>query len=103
MNFIDDLGVTIIVFFFNGHARLRSVRAVEIWNFQKRKSKCASLISKKSVNTNKYAEFRQPAARRWKKCCIYEILATFCEFRTLIGNIYDLLCSINILTFGDAR
>jgi hypothetical protein len=46
----------------------------------------------------------QPAAQtRCKKGCIFEILATFCEFGTLIGNIYDLQDSINFLINGDAR
>jgi len=32
-------------------------------------------------------QFRQPAERRCKNGCIYEILATFCEFGTFIGSI----------------
>jgi hypothetical protein len=58
MNFIDDLGVS-IVFLYNGDARLGyGLLKYEIF---RRKSQGVHLESKKNVNTNKYAVFRQPA------------------------------------------
>jgi hypothetical protein len=58
-------------------------------------------VNKKSVNI--YAVFRQPAAHTCTNGGIYEILATFDQFGTLIGNFYVLQCSIHFLINGDAR
>jgi hypothetical protein len=78
--------------------------AVEISNFQKQKLKRVSIIPQNSLNANMdNALYRQPAAHRCKNGCIYEILATFCEFGTFIGNIYDWQCSISFLINGDAK
>jgi len=65
-----------IDFFFNRDARLGSgLLKYEIF---RSKSQSVRLYNnlKKSVITNKYDVFRQPAARRCKNGCIFEILVT---------------------------
>jgi len=54
------------------------------------------------VNTNNYAIFGQPAARRCKNGCILEKLVTF-DLGTFIGILSDLRVSIDFVVNGDAR